>query len=264
MIFSLVLGLLSLNIAVAQGSNDLVFESCSQNEDPKSCSLLLLGQLLQDQLNLSGFPSQFKEQDVITLSLKLYFNNEGLLKPDWSIIYDPKTASHEVFESVLKNIPKASSYVDIFNKSSLSVFEGYFSFKQNNSRFQLAEISNEGSEELKIPMRVPVYPGCKSKWDNERLMKCFRMKLNTLSSKTFDKRKVESTAFQKGQNIQVTGSFIIDGQGKVVISKINTKDPSLASEVARVLKKIPDMEAPGYLGSKAISIPYSLPFVIQF
>ena len=99
--FSLIV-LLFLNIAVAHGSNDLVFESCSQNEDPKSCSLLLLGQLLQDQLNLSGFPSQFKEQDVITLSLKLFFNNEGLLKPDWSIIYDPKTPSHEVFESVLK------------------------------------------------------------------------------------------------------------------------------------------------------------------
>ena len=116
----------------------------------------------------------------------------------------------------------------------------------------------EEEETIEVPFaiveRVPTWPGCKGK-TNEELKKCFQEKISKHLSSNF---KYPEVARDLGIHGRVFVVFAVDKDGSITGVKSRGPDRLLEKEAMRIIKLLPKME-PGKQRGKNVRVPYSIP-----
>ena len=116
----------------------------------------------------------------------------------------------------------------------------------------------EVEETIVVPFavveRVPIWPGCIGKNNNE-LKKCFQEQIKQHLINNFNYPEV---AIELGIHGKVFVMFAIDKDGTVTGIKTRGPDKLLEKEAARIMSKIPKM-IPGKQRGINVKVPYSIP-----
>lgn len=128
---------------------------------------------------------------------------------------------------------------------------------------KIIEIS-ENSDEVPFMLveRVPIYKGCDESQDNAALKKCMADGITQHVSKKFNIKKAQRLGLPDG-TIKIIANFKINPEGKIVEIEINAPHEELARETERVIQSIPNMEKPGYVKGKPVTVPYTLPIIFK-
>ncbi|NQY29293.1 MAG: hypothetical protein HRT69_07460 [Flavobacteriaceae bacterium] len=120
------------------------------------------------------------------------------------------------------------------------------------------------SGESEVPFTVidqsPIYPGCDANATSEELKKCFSREIAIHINKNFN-TKIAKTHNLKGR-YKIFVAFKIDEQGKLKDLKARAPHETLVTEAKRVLNLLPNMK-PGIHEGKTVTVPYSLPIILQ-
>ncbi len=116
------------------------------------------------------------------------------------------------------------------------------------------EVEEEVSVPFSVVEKVPIYPGCKGK-TNDELRACFQKKIIEHVNRNF---KFPDLALEMGIHGKVYVMFSIDKQGNVSDLKSRGPDKVLEKEAERIIKKLPKM-IPAKQRGRAVRVPYSLP-----
>ena len=124
---------------------------------------------------------------------------------------------------------------------------------------EVAEVEvEEEEEEVTVPFavveKVPVFPGCKGR-TNDELRDCFEEKIIAHVSKNF---KFPELAMELGINGKVYVMFAIDQNGYVTGIRTRGPDKVLEKEAERIISLLPKME-PARQRDKPVKVPYSIP-----
>lgn len=105
---------------------------------------------------------------------------------------------------------------------------------------------------------VPVFPGCAEAVDKRA---CFNEKVQAHISRHF---KYPEAAKEAGVQGRVSVMFVIGTDGRVGNVRMRGPDERLEAEVARIIGKLPKMEA-GKQGGVPVPVPFSIPvsFVLE-
>lgn len=123
---------------------------------------------------------------------------------------------------------------------------------------------NQNPEEVSFAVieNVPIYKGCKSKWDNQRLRKCMSDKIIKLVTKNFNIKIASQLDLPDGK-IKISALFKVDKTGEVIDITSRSSHPDLEKETNRVISLIPKMIKSGYHKGKPVTVPYALPIIFQ-
>lgn len=242
----------------------LVFEGCESHENPESCSLLELANIISREVPVSSLPYDLEENEELTLSLRLVFNEDGYLRPEWSIGYNSNKNSHEEFESVLEKIPLTLTAIKNKNEDRLSSFKSYMTFKNSSNRLTIKKIVEKGTPSQQIPEGVPIMKGCKAKWDNERIVKCNSVKFSKHFSSKFKMENLDSSFFVEGEKIEVKAVYYVETDGSLTVGYFDAPHESLYNEIKRVILEYKDPIQPGYIGSKNLRVIQNVPVLMVY
>lgn len=248
----------------SQDSEPLIFKGCETADNQESCSILKLSKIISTHLNTSILPYEVKEDEELVLSIRLHFWDDGMVRENWSIIYNSVQNSHDEFEPVLKNIPLTLTAIESQNENRLKRFTGFFTFKKRNGTFKITAISNEASEDFEIKEKVPVYKGCKAKWANEKIIKCNSKKINTYFKSNFKSENLDFKYYVDGEILNAKVVFFLETDGSITISKIDVEEETFAKEIKRIITNFKAYEIPGSIGSKKIRVPQNLPIKVVY
>lgn len=108
--------------------------------------------------------------------------------------------------------------------------------------------------------KVPVYPGCEKKKNNDERKKCMFQKITKLINRKFNGSIAEDYGLSGVQKIYT--QFTIDKHGKVIDIKAKAPHPALEKEAKRVIDKILEMK-PGLQSNKPVGVIYSMPITFK-
>jgi len=128
------------------------------------------------------------------------------------------------------------------------------------SDVDVEEIEEDVSVPFAVVEKVPIWPGCTGKNNNE-LKKCFQDKMNEHVVKNFE---YPEQALDLNIRGKVFVMFTVNSKGFVTNIKVRGPDKILEKEASRIIGLVPKME-PGKQRGKSVNIPYSLPinFVLE-
>ncbi|MDO6761217.1 hypothetical protein Q4566_13480 [Tamlana sp. 2_MG-2023] len=109
--------------------------------------------------------------------------------------------------------------------------------------------------------RPPVFAGCQKSKKYTDLTECLYAQVAGEIQRKFDvdlgkKTKLTGT-------IRILSRFKVNAKGDIVGVKIQSPNPFLSSEVETILKEMPKAISPGLLDGKPVSVPFSLPVVLE-
>ena len=100
----------------------------------------------------------------------------------------------------------------------------------------------------------PIWPGCE---ETEKPSKvCFKEKLTQHLKETYKFPKDAAGNYIRGKAVV---SFVIDKEGKPVVTKVEGPKKELNEEAKRIILAIPKMQ-PGQLAGKPTEVSYKVPF----
>lgn len=100
----------------------------------------------------------------------------------------------------------------------------------------------------------PVWPGCEAVEGSSK--DCFQKKLNTHLKENYKYPRDAEGNVLRGTSVV---SFVINKEGKPVITKVEGANKELNQEATRIILAIPKM-TPGKLAGKPTAIKYKVPF----
>lgn len=128
----------------------------------------------------------------------------------------------------------------------LFLFAGATSFAQEG-----VNISKNTVTTKEVP---PVWPGCEETAKTKKA--CFQEKLTQHLKANYKYPKDANGNIIRGKSIV---SFLINEEGKPVISKVEGEHEALNKEAKRIILAIPQM-TPGEVAGKPTAIKYKVPF----
>jgi len=149
---------------------------------------------------------------------------------------------------ILPNEQEYQKKYDEFLKS-----DGYDKFKKD-------KMEEENSINISNIDTPPIYPGCNENATTEDLQKCFSMSIAKHVNEHFDTNIAKNNNLSGRQRINTM--FKIDNNGMIMDIKVRAPHQSLVTETERVLNLLPKMK-PGIHEGKVVTVPYSLPIIIQ-
>lgn len=237
---------------------------CSNNVDT-NCTYNTLRDFIADKLNEQDLKQYSFVNENIIISAHLNFNKLGEINPEKSLIYTPIEGTVDLLETILTQIPHIVPQLTSKGKPKTVINSKTFSYLFDGNKMipKLDYVSNK--EDYSIPERVPIYKGCKPKQKlrNKKLRKCMSYKIARFISQRFNTNVATRSNFPVGTTIKIFVTFKVDSNGNIF--DVDAKTPYLpfAAEAIRITKMIPKLDAPGYIGNKAVEIPYSLPIVFK-
>lgn len=119
---------------------------------------------------------------------------------------------------------------------------------------EIEEIEEEVTVPFAVVEKVPIYPGCTGK-TNDELKDCFEQKIIAHVNKNF---RFPDLALEMGINGKVYVMFNVDRNG--VVSGIRSRGPDkiLEKEAERIISLLPKM-TPAKQRGKSVKVPYSIP-----
>ncbi|MEM6516791.1 MAG: energy transducer TonB [Bacteroidota bacterium] len=133
-----------------------------------------------------------------------------------------------------------------------------------------SEQSNSDQDQInqnqlsEVPFSVvdeaPKFTGCEHLTDNASAQKCTSNKVAEFINTRFNTKIAKQNGLKGRQHINVI--FKIDTQGNVVSIRTRASHPALEEEALRVVSNLPKF-TPGKQDGQLITVPYSLPIIIQ-
>lgn len=119
---------------------------------------------------------------------------------------------------------------------------------------EVEEVEEEVTVPFAIVEKVPIYPGCTGK-TNDELKTCFEQKIIAHVNKNF---KFPELALEMGINGKVFVMFSVDRDGYVSGIRSRGPDKVLEKEAERIISLLPRM-TPANQRGKSVKVPYSIP-----
>ena len=121
----------------------------------------------------------------------------------------------------------------------------------------LVSFSQEEEIDFDSVERPPIYPGCEPY--TQQLRSCTQRKIQTHINKNF---RYPEFAQKTGIQGRVFVQFIIDKDGSIVGIRTRGPHPILEIEAKRIITIMPKF-IPGYVGGKAVRVPFSMPITFK-
>ena len=145
---------------------------------------------------------------------------------------------------------------------NLGEWEEKYRRAKGENEFKKGKLND--TTELDVPFAIldqsPIYPGCDENATLEELKKCFSMSIAKHVNEHFDTNIAKNNNLSGRQRINTM--FKINKDGIITDIKVRAPHQSLVTEAERVLNLLPKMK-PGIHEGKAVTVPYSLPIIIQ-
>ena len=247
----------------AQNNKIPNLKTCEGNENALACSYFTIHNLLQEKLNSLDISNFDKIDNEIIISSSLRFDENGMIDALNSIFYSKNLNIEKELNDVLNQIPSMILKVNNKGEQIASYYRNTFYFNYSENSFSQWNKQDSEESDFFIPEKVPVFSGCKSKWDNQKLMKCLNQKVSRYIVTSFNSKEVlKNSNILPGTSVKILTSFKIDSTGKIIDIKANANHKALEDEAIRVLNKISKIE-PGYLSEKPITVPIRLPIIFS-
>jgi len=257
-----ILLLVSLN-SFGQVFNPAILANCNDNLNDSNCTYNTLRDFIAEKLNEQDLKQFSFDKGDLFISANLRFNTLGKIKPRTSLIHIPIEGTEDILETILTQIPNAIPQFTKKGKAKTTLLVATFSYKFDGIKL-IPNIDYKNNEDdYTIPEKVPIYKGCKPKFNNEKLKKCMSTKIAKFISKRFNTDVATRFNLSEGTTIRIFVIFKIDTEGNIFAIDARTSYKPLQEEAIRVVKMIPKLDAPGYIGSKAVVVPYSLPIAFN-
>lgn len=111
-------------------------------------------------------------------------------------------------------------------------------------------VSNNNVTTKEIP---PIWPGCETAQTSKS---CFKEKLTAHLKANYKFPKDDGGNYVRGKAVV---SFVIDKEGKAVVTKVEGPKKVLNEEAKRIILAIPQMK-PGQMAGKPTEVSYKVPF----
>ncbi|WP_417291343.1 hypothetical protein [Corallibacter sp.] len=133
------------------------------------------------------------------------------------------------------------------------------------SQETISESSIKDPDEVPFAVieKVPVYKGCNKKSSNVEIKKCFNDKINSFIASNFNTNLGRTLDIEDKSIVRINVFFKIDKTGKITQIEAKSEYPELNNEAKRVIRLIPQLESPGYVRGKPVTVPYFLPIQFQ-
>jgi hypothetical protein len=251
-------------VAQAQQEIPLVFQGCETSENPEGCSLLKLAQIISREVPVGELPYDLKENEELMLSIVLIFQPNGHVRLDRAVIFNADKQTYKEFELVLKKIPLTISAVENGDNDRLIGFKSYMIFQNRENRLTIKKISKEWPENKKPPSKPPIFKGCKEKWSNERINKCYKSKFTDYFTSNFEMKNLDSSFFLEGEIIKVMAEVYFKNDGTIAVREFDTPHPSLYEEFKRVALNYKGYIKPGHIGLKPVGTIIKIPLNVEY
>lgn len=112
--------------------------------------------------------------------------------------------------------------------------------------------------------RLPLYKGCKSKWDKEKQIQCLSLHLSNFINTSLDTRKIAKESNLLGEVVKFEVNFVLDKNGKPANIHVLGGTDFAIKEVLKTIEKLKDAK-PAVKDSEAVNVAINLPvsFVVQ-
>ncbi len=244
----------------------VIFPGCEEAKEFAKCYDTELLKFINSSLTkvISEKIIKNAKKDTIKMYSNLYYDEQGKIIKHHSKLSVSVRNLDEDFDNLLNNFPIVKPVLDNQNNGVADYVSSLFGFKVNRELSQLIPIENYQPEDVPYSVieQVPRYKGCGTDLTNELAKKCMTAKITKHVSSNFNTRLASHLNLEPGiKKIYVI--FKINKKGKVTGIKARAPHPALEEEAIRVIKLIPQLDAPGMQRGKAVNVPYSLPIVFK-
>ncbi len=133
--------------------------------------------------------------------------------------------------------------------------EGQLKKPKANIHLEITKIPEDS-----FTTRSAIYPGCENETDILGLKKCMADNISKFIDFEFNTGVIAKDVLKSRVRINII--FKVDDEGNVTDVRARAPHPALETEAIRVLNLLPKLKPGMYLG-KPVTIPYSLPVVID-
>ncbi len=109
---------------------------------------------------------------------------------------------------------------------------------------------------------MPLFPGCKERYDNEERKECFNDRMQRFVNRNFNTDLANELGLEAGSKIRIQIAFTIDTNGNPMDIKVRAPHPRLEKEAYRVIKKLPTI-IPGKVKGESVNMLFSLPILFN-
>ncbi len=243
--------------------NAAILANCNDNLNDSNCTYNTLRDFIAEKLNEQDLKQFSFDKGDLFISANLSFDTLGKIKPQTSLIHIPIEGTKDILETILTQIPNAILQFTKKGKPKTTIISTTFSYKFDGVNLIPNVGYKSNRDDYTIPEKVPIYKGCKPKLNNKKLKKCMSTKISRFISQRFNTDVVKRFNLPEGTKIRIFVIFKIDTEGNVFAVDARAPYKPLQEEAIRVIKMIPKLDAPGYIGSKAVVVPYSLPIAFN-
>jgi hypothetical protein len=258
--FSVLFLFISLN-CFGQKDKAVILIDCIDNDT--NCTYNTLRDFIADKLNEQNLKQYSFGYGDIIISAHFNFNKLGIIVPKNSLLFIPNAETDSISEAILSQIPNIKPQLNKKGKPKAVVIRKTFSYLFDGNKLISKSDYVSNKDDYSITEKVPIYKGCKPKPElrNKRLRKCMSLKISKFIKQNFNRSIANKFNIPTGTTIKIFVSFKVDTEGNIF--DVDAKSPYLlfVAEAIRVTKMISKLEAPGYIGSKAVVVPYSFPIV---
>ncbi|EDP72349.1 hypothetical protein FBALC1_14647 [Flavobacteriales bacterium ALC-1] len=246
----------------------VIFEGCDSIINKEKCFKEKSSRYILEQLtdSLQTKLIRNSKKDTITMSIRFFFDEEGNITKE-SHFYSSVDSISKHFEQLLIKFPRVKPMRDEFDRGVASFVNSFYGFTLDTITNKLLPINDFEPTEVPYAFldKLPVYKGCEDTNDNELLSKCINSSLKRHLQENF---RADLLANGLDLPLGINSIFLfftIDKTGKIIPTSVRAPHPILKMEGLRLIKAIPDVDSPGYLDGKAVSVPFFLPlkFLIE-
>lgn len=109
---------------------------------------------------------------------------------------------------------------------------------------------------------MPLFPGCKERYDNEERKECFNSRIHRFVNRNFNTDLANKLGLEPGSKIKIQIAFTIDTSGNPKDIKVRAPHPELEKEAYRVINKLPTI-IPGKVQGESVNMLFSLPIIFN-
>lgn len=109
---------------------------------------------------------------------------------------------------------------------------------------------------------MPLFPGCKERYDNMERKECFNERIRRFVIKNFNTNLANELGLAHGSKVKIQIAFTIDTNGIAKDIQVRAPHKELQNEAYRVINKLPTI-VPGKVSGDAVNMKFALPLVFS-
>lgn len=262
--------LLTYSFSFSQSNPDfkqpnLSFKKCVDDENREKCFNTLIANKLTNSVKteIKNYLEINKDKDYVVnrASFVVGENGKALIESIQTTNSKNTEVGNKLKRAIL-DLPEFSVRKNEYNHSLLSYYTiGIKNGIDENNEVIVLDINNKEKKQPNNSNQTnPIYPGCKSK-DNEELKKCLSYNVSKIVGSNFKSKKALKR-FKKKGSFYIYVLFAVDENGKLSNLKAFGPNKNFEKQALSALKKVKKI-TPGTKNGKNIKVFYSLPIKLK-